>query len=266
MTVKKIFLWMVATCCCLFSQEVERITNAEQITYEWLIDAGAKQGYTDHIPHFKKIFDLLKVRTFLEFGLGFSTKYFLDHSSKVISVEFITNGYGPSWMNECLELYKNINNWIPVSFFSGYLGDASWAPYKYLGSENVYKACSYQSAHHKSYAPINDFYLKELDAFISGLFKAHKITVSFVDPGLYLRGDLVQLLFDKSPVILAHDTNIRYTGVNDDVYGYSRVKTPENYEEIYIRYGMGTTAWIIKNNQTQELIDEMKKYALSVYE
>lgn len=258
------FLLILTICCYGYSQEAEKITRADQITYDWLIDSGEEFGHTDHIPHFKKIFELLKVRTFLELGLGYSTKYFLDNSVKVISVEFITPGYGSNWMQEFMRLYENLNHWIPIAFFSGYSSDTSWAPYKYLGSESVYKACSYQSANHRTYAPINNFYLKELNAFFTDLFKAHKITVAFVNPSMYLRGDLVQLLFDKAPVIIAHDTNIRYQGLSDDVYGYSHVVTPENYVEIRIPYGMGTTVWIQIKDQTKELIEEMKNYADSL--
>ncbi|HSX13105.1 MAG TPA: hypothetical protein VLE96_01615, partial [Chlamydiales bacterium] len=221
-------------------------------------------GCADYIPFFKKLFERLKVRTFLEFGIGYRTKYFLDHTSKVISVEFITNGHNPKQMREYVNLYRNITNWTPIAFFSGYEGDMSWAPYKYMGSENVYKADSYQCANHRSYASINGFYKDELNSFISNLFKAYKATVSFVQPPIYLRGDLVQLLFDKSQIIIAQHTGIRYIGLKDDLYGYSRVVTPDNYEEIYLP-NAGITVWMIKNDLTQELIAETKKYANSIY-
>jgi hypothetical protein len=248
----------------LFGEERQVITKADQITYEWLVNQGNLAAYSDHVVHFKKIFELLKVKTFLEFGLGFSTKYFLDQSQKVISVEFVTNGYGPAWLKDCLNLYRDCSNWIPIAFFSGYQGDMSWAPYKYVGSESVYKAASHQCSQHNSYAAIDGFYLKELDSFIENLFKCHNITVAFVDPGFYLRGDLVQLLFGKSSVIVAHDTRVRAEKIKDDVYGYTNIVTPDNYEEIFLSHGQGTTVWVLKTDQTKKFIEQMKEYAHSL--
>lgn len=244
--------------------QTSEIRTADDITYEWLTTVGAATGYTDHIIHFQKLFQVMKVRTFLEFGLGFSTKYFLDSSKKVISVEFITNGYGPEWMKSCIDLYRDYPNWIPIAYFSGFPKDTSWAPYKYLGSEHVYKAGSYQCATHKNYALIDKFYLTELDAFITNCVKTNKIDVAFVDSGLYLRGDLVQLLFGKVPVILAHDTRCRDMGMQDDVYGYSRIVTPEDYEEIFISSGQGTTVWIKRSDQYREVAAELKTYAENI--
>ena len=258
---KKMFWFFFFLHIPLLSQESDRITQADQITYEWLVDQGNTTGYTDHIVHFRKIFELIKVRTFLEFGVGFSTKYFLDHCDKVISVEFVTDGYSPIWQQECLHLYQNSSNWVSISYFSGYNGDMNWAPYKYMGSEAVFKANAYQCSTHKNYALIDDFYLIELDAFIKNVFKSHNITITFVDPGIYLRGDLVQLLFNQSPIIIAHDTFFRADGIKDDVYGYSRIATPSNYREIYLPGGQGTTVWIQINDKTQELIQQLEDYA-----
>jgi len=176
----------------------EEITRAEQISYEWLLEMGTKSGYTDHISHFHEIFKTFQVRAFLEFGLGYSTKYFLDSCQKVISVEFVTNGSGPGWIKECLNLYKNHSQWVPIAYFSGYHGDTQWAPYKYVGLDHVYNADAYQCAFHKDYSLINAVYLNELDSFITSLTKCYSIDCAFVDPGIFLRGDLVSLLFLKS--------------------------------------------------------------------
>lgn len=237
------------------------VGNAEEITYDWLVKYGNWTGMTDHIPHFKKIFSKLKIKTLLEFGLGYSTKYFLDSCNKVISVEFITDGTGPDWMKKCIDLYRDYSNWTPIAYFSGYQGDMNWARYKYLGSENFSKAAYYQTVNHKNYALINDFYLLELNAFITNLLKSYKIDLAFVDPGTYLRGDLVQLLFDKVPLIVAHHSSCRAKGEKDDVYGYSRIETPENYEEIFIPSGGGTTLWVVKKDPFFSFIEDLKKYA-----
>ncbi|MBI2743544.1 MAG: hypothetical protein HYX48_06475 [Chlamydiales bacterium] len=233
-----------------------------EIDPAWLAKIGDRAEYIDYTHHFQRLFKKLKVRTFLEFGVGFATKSFLDSCNKVISVEFITNGYGPEGMKNFLEHYKGYSNWIPLAFFTGYIGDTSWAPYKHQGSESVYKANSYQAATHKNYAPIDDFYLVELNAFILNLMRSNHIDAAFVDSGSYIRGDLVQLLLGKVPVVLACNTHCRLTGEKDDIYGYGRIQTPDNYEEIYIPKGAGTTAWVSRSPEYKEIAQDLKKYAL----
>ena len=244
--------------------EVNFIKKADDITYDWLVKYGDETGNTDYVPHFKKIFKKFKVRTCLEFGVGYSTKYFLDSCNKVISVEFVTSGYGPVGIKKFLELYRGYSNWFPIVYFSGYQGDMTWAPFKYLGTESVHKANSYQSATNRNYARIDNFYIKEMDAFIDRLAQVNTIDISLVSGGFYLRGDLVQMLFGKVPVIVAHHTCFRSSSVKDDCYGYSRVTTPEDYEEIYIAAGQGTTVWIVKNEEFKELAEELRKYAKGV--
>jgi hypothetical protein len=250
---------MAGISSCAVADEI--ITHAEQITYDWLVNQGEQTGYTDHIAHFQQIFNAFNVKTFLEFGLGFSTKYFLDHCDKVISVEFVTNGYGPEWMKRCLDLYEGYSRWIPIAYFSGWPGSTSWAPYKYFGSEHVYVAASYQCSFHKDYALIDRSYLEELNSVIVNLVKSYQIDCAFVDSGIYLRGDLVTLLFHNVPVIVAHDTMPRIVGYQSDVYGYSRITTPEDYEEIEIQHGMGSTIWVRKQPPFEALIQALKEYS-----
>lgn len=239
---------------------LEGPTRADDITYNWLAQGAVKQHDTQHIRLFKKLFQLKKVKTFVEFGLGYPTKYFLDHSNKVISIDIITHGYGPGIMQKFLRVYSEYSNWIPISIFSGYLGcDYSWAPYKHLASESIYKATSYQHAHHKSYAKIDDFYLVELGSFIKNLLKYNKTDVAFIGHAIFLRGDLVQLLFDQVPIIVAHNTLNRELGNVDDIYGLIHVVCPQHYEEIYFPFEGGTTAWVLKSEE--KVIEELKKYA-----
>jgi hypothetical protein len=241
------------------------ITQADDITYDRLVKIGDETGVTDYVPFFKEIFRKLKVRTFLEFGVGYSTKYFLDSSTKVISVEMITHGYGPSNLKQFLKLYEEYSNWVPIAFFSGFQGDPSFAPYKHMGSEAVYKAASYQNAAHKNYALIDDFYRIELNAFIKNLVRFHKIDVAFVNPvGVPLRSDLIELLFDKVPVIIAHHTNCRKQEMFNDVNGYSWLTIPDNYEEIHFSAGQGTTIWILKKEEHQGLTEALRTYANAI--
>lgn len=244
---------------------LEGPTVADEISFQWLTQRAVPAHDTQHILLFKKVFESMKMKTLVEFGLGYSTKYFLDHCNKVISVDIITHGYGPAIMQKFLKIYADYSNWIPIAFFSGYMGcDYNWAPYKHLGSESIYKATAYQHAYHKNYAKIDDFYLLELNAFITNLLKYNKADVAFTGHAIFLRGDLVQLLFDKVPIIIAHNTTKRQLKDPDDIYGLSRVVTPDNYEEIFFSVEGGTTAWIIKQDRYTSLIKELQKYAKEI--
>ncbi len=232
------------------------ITKADEITYEFLLETGEKSGYCDHVFVFKKIFETVPIKVMLEFGLGYSTKYFLDHCSKVISVEFISPGWAPDWMRQCLELYREYSNWIPISYFSGYRGDYSWAQYKFFGTDGFYKAGNHFASTGQSYQEIEPSYSKELATFINNLSKYNKFDVALVDPGSVLRGEIVQLLFDKVPLIVSTDAASTHAG--HDCYGFKKVKVPSHYEEIYIPYGKGIAVWVQKKAEFEKLIQELK--------
>ncbi len=237
-------------------------TVADEITYNWLVQGAVPAHDTQHILVFKKLLENAKIKTLLEFGLGYPTKYFLDHCNKVISVDFITYGYGPEIMRKFLRIYADYSNWIPIAFFSGFRGwDYDWAPYKHLGSDSVYRATSYQHAYHKHYAKIDDFYLVELEAFIANLLKFHRVDAAFLGHAIFLRGDLLELLFDKVDILIAHNTCKRELHDMDDIYGLSRVIAKENYEEIFFPVEGGTTVWISKKEKYGNLIDALQKYA-----
>ncbi|MBS0620312.1 MAG: hypothetical protein JSS61_02505 [Verrucomicrobia bacterium] len=256
---KKALLLLLMLCSSLRADEPQG--KADFITYDWLLDFSVDNGITEHVPVFREIFKHAKIKTLLEFGMGYSTKYFLDHCKKVISVELLTSGFGPLWTHHFLSLYEEVYNWFPIMIFSHYEGDTNWAPYKYLASEHIHKAASYHCATHKDYAAIDDFYLKELGAFISGLAKCHTIDLAFVDSGLYLHGDLTKLLFNQVPIIVAHNTWNRTEGVHDDLYGYSKIQTPENYIEIVCPLETRATVWVLKNAKNSALIERLKEYA-----
>lgn len=235
--------------------------KADDITYEFLVQTGEQTGYCDHIAHIKKIFDNYKVKVFLEFGLGYSTKYFLDQCTKVISVEFVTNGLSPDWMKLCLDLYKGHSNWVPIAYFSNYSMGFSWAPYKYFATPKLYEAeASYAAT---GQIPFDHGYLTEMKTFIGNLLKFNKVDMALVDPATLLRGAIVQLLFDKTPIILTHDAYSYISLSMADTYGYRSVVAPENYESIFIPKGKGTILWIKKTDQTEALIKTMKDYARS---
>jgi hypothetical protein len=260
----KRYFWML--CCvvcglCIDTSATTYIRNADEITEDWLVSAGNETGYTEHVRHFKKLFSMMKVRGFLEFGCGFSTKYFIDNSEKVISVEFVTPGSGPDWLKYCIDLYRNCKTWTPIAYFAGQGLDTSWAPNKYIGAESVYKAAAYQPRYLKSYALIDNSFLTDLDTFVKQQVADNTIDVAFVDAGVCLRGDLVQVLFNKVPIIAAHDVASKERRRQNDVYGYGRVVVPENYVEIRVPFGMGTAFWVKKEDKYLDVVKGLQDYS-----
>lgn len=213
----------------------------------------------DPTPHFTAIFKQLKPKAFLELGSHDFTSYFLDSCNKVITVEFVTSGNSANPIKEHLARFNEYSNWVPIVYFSNYNEDKSWAPYKYLGSEHVHNACSYQCATIQNYAMISDFYITELSAFFGNIIKCHKPEVAFIDPrGMYLRGDMVQILFNKVPVIMAADIGCRPKDIMIDVYGYRRIVTPENYEEISLPE-QGVCVWVKKDEKYKNFAETLKR-------
>lgn len=262
---KNLFIFSLFALSSLNAAE-HPFSKPDEITYDWLTTANDDTGGCSHVLCFKTILNHLKVKTLLEFGLGHSTKYYLDSCKRVLSVEFITHGYGPDRLKRFVQFYKDYSNWVPIAYFSGFHGDMSWAPYKYIGSDSVYTASSYQCMNCKNYKVIDDHYLKELNEFITNLSKYNKIEVAVVHPILYLRGDLVELLFNKVAIIIGHNTKSRADG-KEDAFGYVKTVVPENYEEIYLPikitedYIPGNTVWVMKKPEYQPLIEDLKTLA-----
>lgn len=261
---KILYLFATLLLTPFYAESTPNIANADEITEEWLSNPeGPAFPYTEHVRHIKRIFNLMNVRTFMEFGVGFSTKYFLDHSERVVSVEFITNGTGPEWFIDCLHLFRNCQNWIPIAYFSGYDGDTSWARYRYKGADSVYQAAAYQPLHLLSYKAIDPSFMDDLNNFISQQTAVHNVDVAFVDSGICLRGDLVQTLFNKVPIIIAHDFGPKDLILLHDVYGYGRIVVPDTYIEIVVPFGMGTAFWIKNDRKYQKIIQDLILYSTS---
>lgn len=242
-------------------QAENRPEKADEITYDFLIRTGKETGYCDHIPHIQKIFEHQPIKILLEFGLGYSTKYFLDHCTKVLSVEFVMGEIYPSWMRYCLDLYKGYSNWVPIAFFSNHPGEFAWAPYKYFASGKLFEAERFFATTHQ--IPEENAYCTELRTFIGNLTKFNKVDLALVDPGILLRGVLVELLFDKVSIILAQDADSFISAEYPDTYGYRNILTPDHYEVIFIPKGKGTLLWIKKTEELATLIQTMKDYAKS---
>src|SRR5579863_4044667 len=88
-------------------------SNEDLWTYEQMI----ADPYTDHVRLFHELFQIEKVHSFLEFGVGRATKYFLDHCGKVVSIELMVENRRAMiepWFEKSLELFQSYENWQPL--------------------------------------------------------------------------------------------------------------------------------------------------------
>jgi hypothetical protein len=207
--------------------------HSEEITYESL----ESNDYTWHVKNFRVFFDKIHVRHFLEFGLGRGTKYFLDNCDEVTSVEILVPGMSKNWYLQCLEMFEYYQNWKP-SF--------------YMGSDSLGKANHVRLYEGKDFALSDAAYLTELQALCDLIFSTKTYELVFVDPGIYLRGDLINMLFGKTDIIAAHDTNTVAT-----LYGWDKIKVPQEYEVVKFTNRTGLTFWVKKNRT--EVISVLKE-------
>jgi len=214
-----IFLVLLLTCYCrsLFPVTVADLNES----------ALASNIYTDHVRHFRKLFEKEHVHSFLEFGIGYGTKYFLDHCDEVTSCEILVPEQTAEWFHHTIELFHEYPNWIPLL--------------KRVGSA-MQRANQLAVVERKDPAIYDATYLLEIKAICDELCKNKHFDVAFVDVGFHMRGDLVNELFDRVPIIVAHDTNIA-----PEIYGWDRVYTPSNYQKIVFSEGQGVTMWIRKD-------------------
>ncbi len=226
------------------------------ITYESLFDLGRRISYTDHILHFKCLFENLDrpLTGALEWGCGYSTAIFLDACRRVRSVEMVMydNGLDDEWFRACLELFRTRPNWHPQL-------EALTARCR--------GANAYQSSQHRDYALIDPEYVEELRTRVRHHILMGEAELSFVDSGVYLRGDLAELSLQEGlPVVVAHDTANSYpdypslierdTDVNQ--YGWFKIGKHQDYAKIFVDHGCGTTFWIRKD--FPKAIEAMQHY------
>lgn len=232
------------------------VDNLEEELFE---DSLLHDRYTDHVRVFKEIFASRQIRGVLEFGLGSSTRFFLNRAEKVISVEFITKSKGPDFLNHCLKLYNNRPNWFPIAYLSGctkstYLIDQFPCIRLFQGSTRVYEA-NVLLSNDPNRALLGDrTYYKDLEGFTKKIISQNQIDLAFVDSALNLRGELVESLFNKAAIIVAHDfpADIQLIDPSQDRYGYTAVNMPANYESIYFGPPLcqeGLIVWINRDDR-----------------
>ena len=162
--------------------------QSDFITYDSLV----KSDYSDHVQSFNQLMGRVKIHSLLEFGLGHGTKFFLDHADTVTSVELLLPHQTEEWYNKYLQLYQDYDNWEPLL---------------YRGSSALQKADAISGGELKDPSLTDGTYLLELKKLCNDLFSKKSYEVAFIDPGIHIRGDLVNELFDRVDIIVAHNTN-----------------------------------------------------------
>lgn len=184
--------------------------------------------WTDHAPHLSRVLDLRPVRSCLEFGLGEGTRLLLDRCRHVTSLELASRPVHDEWFQRCLETYRGYHHWEPILHHCGE---------KLREADRLGEAGGY---------PLADRgYVEELAQVVGRVLARRGYDLAFVDAGIHNRGDLVNLLFDRVPIIAAHDTN----GLERH-YGWDLVAPPATYRRVRFTEGLGTTFWIHEREQT----------------
>ena len=200
-------------------------------------------SYTDHLPIFKKIMDSYAINSFLEFGLGDATAFFLDNCNYVMSIEMVSEKnkhVAVGWFNQCVKRFESFNNWHALFYDCNKPLSAA---------ENLI----YQQ---RDPVAASLDYLAEIADLVNSVFTDQQFDIAFVDPGIHLRGEIVNALFGKVKIIVAHDTNAQFLS-HKVYYGWHKINSPDNYEKIEFKKGCGTTVWIDK--ELKNLIQALKK-------
>ena len=192
--------------------------------------------------YFNEIFSHKKIENFLEFGLGVGTEFLLEKCGSVTSVELSLGTYNFDWYQKTKEKLKEYKNWECY----------------YVEVPDNIKDADRRAQELKF--PLKDTeYLSTLKQIAEPYINMKKYDFIFVDAGIHLRGDLVNMCFGKADIIAAHDTSRVPYRVIPDVYGYNIVKIPSDYIELYYECTyMGTTVWI--KNELQDLIEKIKNF------
>jgi len=190
----------------------------------------------DYLDPFEKLFQAKKISSLLEFGLSEASGHFLDHCDQVTSIQMVAE-------RNRVAVEESYQKW------SDHFRDN---PRFY--SQLYY--CSRQIADAEAFAEATGLnplfhdagYLFEVKELCDTLFRERVYDVAFVDPAILIRGDLINELFGRVDIIVAHDTNF-----HPSIYGWDWLHTPIEYQKLNFPNGSGTTFWIKKTER--ELIE-----------
>lgn len=188
----------------------------------------------DHFEPHRELFEKHNIESMIEFGLGEGTSFFLDRLKEIVSVELYCSDR---------ELAKKLpiatDEWME-KFGKEFASYKNWEIIPYDCGPSILKAENEVTGHGKierGENPVTQEYKKEIKKLVDKLFKNKKYDYAFVDPGIHLRGDIVNALFGKVDIIGAHDTNTK------PLYGYHRIVVPVDYSIEENKNGEGITFW-----------------------
>ena len=192
--------------------------------------------------YLSEIFREVKIDSILEFGLGVGTEFLLDNCNNLFSIELSIGDFNLEWYNNTVNNLNGFKNW----------------KHQYIEVPDDIKDANDRAQKYRF--PLKDVkYLDTLKKITDPYLDDKYYNIIFVDAGIHTRGDLVNLAFNKSDIIVAHDTSRDNNRILKNIYGYNIINVPSNYTEIhYEDTYMGTTLWI--KNDFPELVETMKKF------
>jgi hypothetical protein len=193
-------------------------------------------GVQDWHPFFEWLFKKWVPSTFFEFGLGVGTEYFLDSCPAVTSLEIAARPPHREWWEKSLKSYAAYQN---------------WEPHFYEASDNL-KAID-KRAQGRDYPSDDRSHIEELQSVIDRTMGDRKFDLIFVDSGLHIRGDLLNLVLPLSDVVAAHDTR-----ASTSIYGWHTVEAPNHVQIEFPGNHFGTTFWI--NPSRSDLIEHLQQF------
>jgi hypothetical protein len=229
------FKWILIGLVTLLTNSVYSIETTGQIPplpYKYI--NLACEPYTDHAYYFIPILQKFPISRFLEFGLGKGTEVFLTYCKHVTSFEMVTQDSHLEWFNICKDLYSERSNWNAILFECDEL---------LLQVNNI-------ALQEGDLRKIQG-YKQHLESIVSKLCEQDNFECAFVDSGFIARADLVMALFNKVPIIAAHDTS-----GGTDAYGWNRIVIPSNYTKVVLPTPQGLTFWVDKSKS--DLISYLK--------
>jgi len=207
-----------------------------------------RMGMTDHTIANNRLIRIFQIRKMIEFGLGEGTKEFLDNEyiEKLTSVEIYTEEKDLAmqfkisdrlWADKCREDFKGYRGW-DLKMIECKL-PLLQAERDVVGFGNVARGSD----------PTSDDYKRELKEIVDSL-DVEQYDYAFVDAGIHLRGDIVNELFSRVPIIGAHDTKTL------EIYGYNRIYIPDEYIDLQVHSSFeGVTFWFKKSLLEERKVD-----------
>lgn len=188
----------------------------------------AEDPWTDHIFYLAPFLELTSTSKVIEFGLGKGSEVFIDFCQHVQSIELVVEKDNLNWVEYCENKFAGASNWKSK---------------KIICDELLLKA---HSIAWRSHNPIEylESYPLHLEKMINSLFFDVKCDLIFIDCGFAPRADILNKLFYRAPILVAHDTN-----QDEKMYGWLRLSVPEKYTEVHFDTLQGLTFWVEKSQQ-----------------